>query len=280
MQTWEAIFTVISTCLGAGIVFVPYQVYKVGIFWGCFVMIAVCALNQASCVLYMKAMSLTPFPVVTLYDLGFLIFRSRIIVYVIAILLLITCSGLVVIYFILFGDIAASIVNTLSDNVEDDSFLASRTLYVLIISLLLSPLFYTKKLKEMTVISVILVIAFAFFFSGFLFQLVVFGTTQNPDYDGVIDAKDLKSNDYLSFELTHNAIGMFSVTNSALLFQINLFPMYESLGGTPEEKRNQTMKTTAITFPIILLSYMSLSIIAIYEFGPAMHHTLLKNIEE
>ena len=25
---------------------------------------------------------------------------------------------------------------------------------------------------------------------------------------------------------------------------------------------------------------MALSIIAIYEFGPAMHHTLLKNIEE
>jgi hypothetical protein len=31
---------------------------------------------------------------------------------------------------------------------------------------------------------------------------------------------------------------------------------------------------------VILLGYFALAIVAIYEFGAAMHHTLLQNIEE
>jgi hypothetical protein len=45
MKTWEAVFTVMATCLGAGIVFVPYQVLQTGVFWSCVIFVVAGCIN-------------------------------------------------------------------------------------------------------------------------------------------------------------------------------------------------------------------------------------------
>ncbi len=47
---------------------------------------------------------------------------------------------------------------------------------------MLSPLFFSKKLKELKVVSVTLGIAFSLFFLGFVYQLATNGTSMNPDF--------------------------------------------------------------------------------------------------
>jgi amino acid permease len=110
MRTWEAVLSIVATVLGAGLVFIPHAVYKVGIPMGIIIQIVSASLSFFSCTLYMRAQKMVPFPVETLYDLGYIVMRSRVIVFCIAGLLLTSCTGCSIIYLILFGDTAASIM--------------------------------------------------------------------------------------------------------------------------------------------------------------------------
>ena len=112
---------------------------------------------------------MVPFPVETLYDLGYIVMRSRVIVFFIAGLLLLSCTGCTVIYLILFGDTAASIVKQAVRASDDYPILAGRTLYVLIISGFLSPLLFRRKLNELTVVSIALAMAFILFIAAIIY---------------------------------------------------------------------------------------------------------------
>ena len=91
-------------------------------------------------------------------------------------------------------------------------------MYVIIISALLAPLFYTKKLKELTVISIILVVGFSLFLGAFVFQLIIIGTSQNPDFVDNHNENENAKDEYFTFDIGMHAIACFSVVNSALLF--------------------------------------------------------------
>jgi len=232
MRTWDAVLSIIATVLGAGLVFIPHAVYQVGIPMGMIIQVFSAALSFLSCTLYMKAQKMVPFPVETLYDLGYIVMRTRVIVFFIAVLLLTSCTGCSIIYLILFGDTMASIMKQAVRASDDYPILAGRTLYVLIISGFLGPLLFKRHLNELTIVSVVLALAFITFLAAFIYQLAALGTSQNPDYNG----EEHVSN--MSFQMNIHIIACVSLMLNAMAFQANLFPLYESLGGKPEKRRN------------------------------------------
>lgn len=84
--------------------------------------------------------------------------------------------GLMMIYFIVFGDIFASIISQVSfdgscdaEGNGDDSIWTKRPTYAIILGALLTPLVLKKELKELKIVSVILFLGIASFlliFSG------------------------------------------------------------------------------------------------------------------
>jgi amino acid permease len=158
-----------ATQIGAGIVFVPYTVLMVGIPMASIVAVLSATILQLSIVTYMRTLPLLPFPVSTIYDLGYIVVRSRFIVYLISLTLILQCGTLTIIYLILFGDITASIADQQLEMSKTHPFLKSRALYVMVICGILLPLFFSKKLKELKFISLILGVAFGIFFATFVY---------------------------------------------------------------------------------------------------------------
>jgi amino acid permease len=160
MHTYEAVAGILASVLGAGIVFIPYTLEKVGFTVSFFLIIFAILVGQASVELYMRTVELLPFPVTTLYDLGYIVMRTRIIVYVIAFLQLIMACGLVICYLILFGVTAASIAETSSSSY---AILKERSYWIIGVTLFLCPLFYKRKMGELAWVSLSLVAAFFLF---------------------------------------------------------------------------------------------------------------------
>jgi amino acid permease len=168
MHTYEAVLGILASVLGAGMVFIPYTLEKVGFTVALFLITFAMLVGQASVELYMQTVSLLPFPVNTLYDLGYIVMRTRIIVYVIAFLQLIMSCGLVICYLILFGTTSASIAKTSLD-ASAYPLLKEKTLWIISLTILLCPLFFKRKMKELTIVSLGLVIAFFVFLCCIVF---------------------------------------------------------------------------------------------------------------
>jgi amino acid permease len=113
-----------------------------------------------------------PFPCETIYDLGYSLTRSRISVFFISILFIAANIGICITYLILFGDIMAKMVSMqLPALTDEEHFLKRRGYYVITLSILLTPLFFTKKIDQLTFVSIILTFAFIVGFVAFFLQL-------------------------------------------------------------------------------------------------------------
>jgi amino acid permease len=106
MYTWEGVLSMLSTLIGAGIVFTPFMVYQIGLFDGLVVFLVVEIISYVAVYQYMYVMTMIPFNVETIYDLSFLITKSRTFLLVVAVLMFVACSGMTVTYSILFARIS------------------------------------------------------------------------------------------------------------------------------------------------------------------------------
>ena len=107
-----------------------------------------------------------PFTCETIYDLGYVLTRTRVIVFLIAFLFIAANIGVCITYLILFGDIMSHIVST-QLKIEKDNILNHRYPYVIGLSAIMTPLFFTKKIDQLTVVSIILTFAFSIGFCAF-----------------------------------------------------------------------------------------------------------------
>ena len=102
-------------------------------------------------------------------------------VFLINVIVFIGCFQLMILYFIIIGDILASFASQILN--ELDTFRTSRACYVIIVGIMLLPMIFKKEIHELKLASVMLFIAIFLFVVVFIFQLISAGTDQNDDDD-------------------------------------------------------------------------------------------------
>jgi len=163
LSTFEAALGLLSTIVGGGIVGIPYAMYHCGIPMGLLLNILLAFSTQYSVTLYLAAKEQIPVRVESLYEIGF-VSMGRSSIFLISIIQLISSLGLMLIYFIIFGDTFSSVIWQLCfPDSEEGNFLTTRVCYDLILGLMLSPLILKKELAELKLISITLFLALGIF---------------------------------------------------------------------------------------------------------------------
>jgi amino acid permease len=90
----------------------------------------------------------------SMFEIGFILF-NRSSIFFISTIIIFNSLGLIIIYFIVFGDTLKSLIRDLSNETEHE-FFGKRMAYVIILSVLLVPIILKKELKEIKILSVLL----------------------------------------------------------------------------------------------------------------------------
>jgi sodium-coupled neutral amino acid transporter 11 len=268
MSHFEASLALLSTIIGGGIVGIPYAMYHTGIPFGILLNLFVMLSCWYSCKLYLAAKNLVPVYVESLYEIGF-VCMGRASIFLISIILLISSAGLMMIYFIVFGDTFASIIKqTCYPDLTDDKdvFWTGRIFYVLCLGVALIPIILKKELRELKLVSVTLFVAIGTFVLIFVIQLSM-GKAVNTD-------NDYKK--YYRATWDSQIVTAFSIILVAYSFQQNLFPTYNGLK-IKTEKECLKVCFTSLSFSFFI--YISLGILAIYMFGSQLSESVLDNVD-
>ncbi len=104
----EGALALISCVIGGGIVSIPYAMATLGPYMGIALNVACAVMGYWSGLLYLKAKLLAPVPVMTLYELAYLAFGKQSI-FLVAFMAICSNGGCVVLYLIVYGDLASSL---------------------------------------------------------------------------------------------------------------------------------------------------------------------------
>tara|TARA_B110000285_G_C15001531_1_gene551665 strand:- start:530 stop:1120 length:591 start_codon:yes stop_codon:yes gene_type:complete len=166
-----AALTIISTIVGGGIVGLPYAFYYTGLAMGIGFILVMAIQTVLSVELYLAAKDFLPGKPESMFEMGYIIFKRNSIFFICSIIIL-NSFGLMLVYFIVFGDTLSSLVSDLNSNVNEDDFFGKRMAYVIILSLCLVPLILKKELQELKIISVFLFVSIFTFIILTITQLI------------------------------------------------------------------------------------------------------------
>ena len=105
---------ILSTCVGGGIVGLPLAIYRLGIPLAIFLQTLLIFITHATTNIYLYARELVPGKPDSLYEIGYIL-MGRTSIFVIASVIIINSFGLVIIYFIVFGDTAGQLIANFVD---------------------------------------------------------------------------------------------------------------------------------------------------------------------
>jgi amino acid permease len=116
-----AALALISTIVGGGIVGLPFAFYYTGLGLGVLLLVLMAIQTVYSVKLYLAAKDFLPGLPESLFEIGFILYKRSSIFYICAIII-VNSFGLMMIYFIVFGDTLSSLVRNLSSSVDENSF--------------------------------------------------------------------------------------------------------------------------------------------------------------
>ena len=209
----------LSAIVGGGIVGIPYAMFHTGIPLGLVLNIGVALAGWYTGYLYLTVKNLSPTYVESMYELGFVTMGVSSI-YILSSVVLISGAGCIMIYFIVFSNISVSLYETY-DQEDTENIFTNRSVYVLALALVMTPLWIKKRLAEMKIVSILLFLAIALFILLFIVQLLTLGSIENHDET---------YGQYYRVDLSMELITGFNIIVLAYAYHMNLFPTYNSLG--------------------------------------------------
>lgn len=158
---------------------IPFAMFHTGIPLGLALNLGVAIAGWYTGTLYLKVKDMSPTYVESLYELGF-VTMGKASIYVFSILILISGVGCTMIYFIVFSNISASLAQAIYND-DTDNILTGRTIYVICLAVLMTPLCLKKMLAEMKIVSIMLFLSIGIFILLFFVQLCTLGSIENHD---------------------------------------------------------------------------------------------------
>lgn len=170
LTTFTAILALISTIIGGGIVGMPYSMLHFGFPLAIVFNVLAVMVTIASGTMYLAIKDTIPDRPESLYEIGYMLLRRKSI-FIIATITSILSFGLMMIYFIVFGDTAAQLIGAVIGEDYNESPYSSRWLYVIVLAGVLIPVILQKDLAELDWLGWTLFIAILLFIIVNLIQL-------------------------------------------------------------------------------------------------------------
>lgn len=119
LDTWGAVLAIVSTILGGGIVALPYSILHLGIPLGVAMVIGLAMQAAHGSIMLIKASKMIPDRPESFYEVGFMLYR-RFSIFYISFIMFVNSFGLIVVYFIVFGDISISLHKAITNDEDED----------------------------------------------------------------------------------------------------------------------------------------------------------------
>lgn len=166
--------------IGAGIIGLPYFYYQYGVPFGLIVNAIIVALTVNSSYLYLMTKDLVG-GYSSFSEIGFILFGRKSI-FLISGLIMILCTGLLIVYYYLFSSICYTIIISLG--FDSSNFFASQTFCLVWYGILNLTIIFKRTIKELKYIGRVNYYAAIFFIIVLVMNLFFEGSKNNRD-DGI-----------------------------------------------------------------------------------------------
>ena len=275
-----AMFAIVSTIIGGGIVGLPFGFQQMGI-WYSIIFLTLVAIQQCNTAcLYLSTKDLIEGKPESLYEIGYMLY-SRSSIYFISGIYAINSFGLCMVYYITFSEIVKSLFKDIL-GVEDTTtvtgfkyLLCTKETWVIGLAIFMLPICLKKDLQELHIVSATLFYAIMIFIFIVFLQLCIFGNdkfSEGKPVDFADITKPYPESDFFSWVKSICCILV------AFAFSQNLFPLYSAL----RIKTNQNcQKIVNRSVGVCFFIYFFLAFVSCLLFGEqvtAMHANIILNI--
>ena len=229
LTIFQTSLALIATNIGAGIVGIPYAFYNLGLTLGILTICAYAFVAWIAVILMLKAKDLSPRHYESLYELGYLL-MGKPAIYAICGVILFQCMGVLMVYFIIFGDTMSEVFrqmvtgNDIAGIMSDEEVLVdletkspavqafcTRSAFVIFSAAILAPALFKKEMKEMKIFSYLLFLAVVVIVIITGYDLATF----DKPISEVIDFTEV-----MSVKPGHGAISSLAILSVAFVFHM------------------------------------------------------------
>lgn len=168
MSVNEAAIALVCTCIGGGILAMPLSLFNCGIPMGVLLNVLCSLCVYKTCKLLSFCNFLIPGKPESYYEIGYLLLGRKSIFYISSMVFFL-CLGLMMIYLIFLGDIAASLMKQLVLEESYEGMFSRPAVYIFIIWAVNLPFSVKKEVKELKGMSLLMIACLC------LFLLIIYG---------------------------------------------------------------------------------------------------------
>lgn len=251
-----ASLALLSSMIGGGITGIPYAYYQSGFGLGLIINVVFGIQTALSCFMYFQVKDLCG-GTESISEVGFKLL-GRFSIYLMNGIILLLCIGLMLIYFILYGNIVSSLA--IDFGVHIDTFFAKPAFWIIIMAIINSPPIFFRAIKELKAVSILLGVSIV----TFVTVLVIYCIQTYAEGKDKITNGDDNYAQYWDFKIQRSVISSISLFILSFNFQITLFSTYTSL---EVKSTAYAMKAAKLTIIFSQLIYLPVAFTCIYLFG-------------
>eukprot|EP00347_Sterkiella_histriomuscorum_P010970 403374242 len=266
LSVFGAAMAFLSTIIGGGVVGLPFSFYHSGIPFGIILNIVFALQTIYSCHLIIQAKELTG-GLCSFSEIGYLL-MGRKSIFLVNGIIFIGAFQLIMIYFIVIGDICSSFFSEFTGKPEGDKYYTSRSFYVAILAFFIIGFIFKKEVHEFKFASYMLFLSIVIFIIICALEMIIDGNHWNTDKD---------YSQYYKLHFDRQLFTAISVFITAYGFQSNIFPVIRSM---KEPTNENCIKAVSIAVFSSMGIYITLSFLGIYMFGSAIRPDLMDSIGE